>query len=65
MKKTVNVAIGGCSFIIDEDAYCAMNEYLEDFRNFNHKALLCFIYNLLSNSLFSHSMEKYLLKMIY
>ena len=33
MKKTVNVAIGGCSFIIDEDAYCAMNEYLEDFRN--------------------------------
>ena len=33
MKKTVNVAIGGCSFIIDEDAYCVMNEYLEDFRN--------------------------------
>ena len=33
MKKTVNVAIGGCSFIIDEDAYNVMNEYLEDFRN--------------------------------
>ena len=33
MKKTVNVAIGGCSFIIDEDAYVAMSEYLENFRN--------------------------------
>ena len=33
MKKTVNVAIGGCSFIIDEDAYYAMSEYLENFRN--------------------------------
>jgi phage shock protein PspC (stress-responsive transcriptional regulator) len=33
MKKTVNVAIGGCSFIIDEDAYNAMNEYLNDFRS--------------------------------
>ena len=32
MKKTVNVAIGGCSFIIDEDAYNAMSEYLEDFK---------------------------------
>ena len=32
MKKTLNVAIGGCSFIIDEDAYYVMSEYLEDFR---------------------------------
>lgn len=33
MKKTVNVAIGGCSFILDEDAYDAMSEYLDEFRN--------------------------------
>lgn len=32
MKKTINVAIGGCSFIIDEDAYDTLNDYLEDFR---------------------------------
>lgn len=32
MKKTINVAIGGCSFIIDEDAYNAINEYLERFK---------------------------------
>ena len=32
MKKTVNVAIGGCSFIIDEDAYNVMSEYLENFK---------------------------------
>ena len=32
MKKTVNVAIGGCSFIIDEDAYILLDNYLvEDF----------------------------------
>ncbi len=29
MKKTINVAIGGCSFTIDEDAYNALHEYLE------------------------------------
>lgn len=29
MKKTVNVAIGGCSFILDEDAYDILNDYLE------------------------------------
>lgn len=29
MKKTINVAIGGCSFIIDEDAYDTLNDYLE------------------------------------
>ncbi len=29
MKKTVNVAIGGYSFTINEDAYNAMDEYLE------------------------------------
>ena len=31
MKKTVNVAIGGCSFIIDEDAYIALDNYLDRF----------------------------------
>lgn len=29
MKKTVNVAIGGCSFIVDEDAYSVLYDYLE------------------------------------
>ncbi len=29
MKKTINVAIGGCSFTIIEDAYNTLNEYLE------------------------------------
>lgn len=33
MKKTVNVAIGGCSFIIDEDAYYTMDEYLDNFKS--------------------------------
>ena len=32
MKKTVNVAIGGCSFIIDEDAYRAIENYLDRFK---------------------------------
>lgn len=32
MKKTINVAIGGCSFIIDEDAYSYLDDYLERFR---------------------------------
>lgn len=32
MKKTINVAIGGCSFIIDDDAYETLNAYLERFR---------------------------------
>lgn len=32
MKKTVNVAIGGCSFILDEDAYNALGSYLDSFR---------------------------------
>ncbi len=32
MKKTVNVAIGGCSFTIDDDAYNALDEYLERFK---------------------------------
>lgn len=31
MKRTVNVAIGGCSFTIDDDAYETLNEYLERF----------------------------------
>ena len=31
MKKTINVAIGGCSFTIDEDAYSRLEEYLESF----------------------------------
>jgi len=33
MKKTINVAIGGCSFIIDEDAYSYLNDYLDRFKN--------------------------------
>ncbi len=37
MKKTINVAIGGCSFTIDEDAYNALYEYLERFRKANEK----------------------------
>lgn len=32
MKKTINVAIGGCSFTIDEDAYNTLSDYLERFR---------------------------------
>ncbi len=32
MKKTVNAAIGGCSFTIDEDAYSVLDEYLERFK---------------------------------
>lgn len=32
MKKTINVAIGGCSFIIDEDAYNTLSEYLDRFK---------------------------------
>ena len=32
MKKTVNVAIGGCSFIIDEDAYDMIGNYLDRFK---------------------------------
>ena len=31
MKKTINAAIGGCSFTIDEDAYNRLEEYLEGF----------------------------------
>lgn len=33
MKKTINVAIGGCSFTIDEDAYITLNDYLERFKS--------------------------------
>ena len=32
MKKTINVAIGGCSFTIDEDAYSCLEDYLERFK---------------------------------
>lgn len=32
MKKTINVAIGGCSFTIDDDAYNALSSYLERFK---------------------------------
>lgn len=32
MKKTVNVAIGGCSFIIDKDAYNVIENYLDRFK---------------------------------
>lgn len=33
MKKTVDVAIGGRSFILDEDAYFRLDSYLEHFRS--------------------------------
>ena len=32
MKKTINAAIGGCSFTIDDDAYNALESYLTRFR---------------------------------
>ncbi|MBR2127750.1 MAG: PspC domain-containing protein [Bacteroidales bacterium] len=32
MKKTINAAIGGCSFIIDDDAYETISVYLENFK---------------------------------
>ena len=32
MKKTINVAIGGCCFTIDEDAYITLNDYLDRFK---------------------------------
>ena len=32
MKKTLNVAIGGCSFTIDEDAYMELDSYLDSFK---------------------------------
>ena len=32
MKKTINVAIGGCSFTIDEDAYTCLEDYLKRFK---------------------------------
>ena len=32
MQKTLNVAIGGCSFTIDEDAYMALESYLNSFK---------------------------------
>ena len=33
MKKTVNVAIGGYAFTLEEDAYNIMNQYLDGFKN--------------------------------
>ena len=33
MKKTLNIGIGGKSFIIDEDAYDRLKAYLETFRS--------------------------------
>lgn len=32
MKKTINVAIGGCSFTIDDDAYNTLSIYLDRFK---------------------------------
>lgn len=32
MKKTLNVALGGCSFTIDEDAYMTLESYLDSFK---------------------------------
>ncbi len=34
MKKTINSAIGGCSFTIDKDAYNALDEYLKRFESY-------------------------------
>lgn len=33
MKKTINAAIGGCSFVIDDNAYDALSEYLRRFES--------------------------------
>ena len=33
MKKTLNIAIGGKSFIIDEDAHERLKNYLDTFRS--------------------------------
>ena len=33
MKKTLNIGIGGKSFIIDEDAHARLQKYLETFRS--------------------------------
>ncbi|MBR6423793.1 MAG: PspC domain-containing protein [Bacteroidales bacterium] len=33
MKKTLDIGIGGKSFIIDEDAYARLKEYLDTFRS--------------------------------
>ncbi len=32
MKKTINAAIGGCSFAINDDAYALLDNYLERFK---------------------------------
>lgn len=32
MKKVINVSIGGRTFVIDEDAYAALNNYLDNFQ---------------------------------
>ena len=33
MKKTLNIGIGGKSFIIDEDAHDRLKQYLDNFRS--------------------------------
>ena len=33
MKKVLNVAIAGKGFVIDEDAYAKLNNYLEKFKS--------------------------------
>lgn len=40
MKKVVNVGIGGTSFIIDEDAYHKLDQYLEKFRQRTNMGVL-------------------------
>lgn len=32
MRKTINAAIGGCSFTINDDAYACLDNYLERFK---------------------------------
>ena len=40
MEKTVNVAIGGCAFTLEEDAYKLMHRYLEEFkRSLDHSSI--------------------------
>ena len=38
MKKTLNIGIGGKSFIIDEDAHVRLKAYLDTFRSRTSRA---------------------------
>lgn len=32
MKKTTSISLGKCNFIIDEDAYCALDKFLKNYK---------------------------------